>query len=58
VTIKPVAVHTAGVEELTEVAPSPVVDTMAVKPRVPPRLAVVGKLEIVGVLGVALESVS
>ena len=34
-----------------ERGPSPVVDTEAVKPRTPPRLAEAGRLVIVGVVG-------
>ena len=50
-TDNPEALHTAGVEEVTEVLPSPVVATVAVK--LPPKEPDDGKLEMAGGVGVA-----
>ena len=51
VTVRPVAVHTPGVELVTDVVPSPLVLTTAMY--VSPVIPEAGRLVIVGVVGVA-----
>jgi hypothetical protein len=50
-TLSPEVVQVDGVEELTEVVPSPFVETVAVKP--PPTVPEGGRFVIEGVVGVA-----
>ena len=48
--------HTPVEFEVTDVAPSPVVLTTAVKP--PPVVPLAGRFEMVGVVGVSFDTVS